>query len=974
VALDLSQQPFAQRRWPRPTAVHAASQGPDGILWLGSRSGLTRFDGARFVEVNLSSGRAPWVRRVLVTRRGVVWMAVGAGELEPGRGTSHPAVLAQHGEEAALLRLVPGAPPASPDRLRRFSALDGLPDPWVWALAEDPSGAIWIGTEGGLARFADDRFQRFTTADGLPSDFVTAFAVGVDGTLYVGTRAGVAVRREGRFVSTAIREPVVALAVDRAGWVWAATADRVLRLDRGGHVESFPAVNPTALAVDLDDNVWVTNSRQVFVGGKPVSHDNEPTGFATSILVDREGSVWLSIREGEIVQLKAPRVRNFGPGDGLSGTVAFSLTKAGDGTVIVATNGGVSRYAGGAWRPWLSGGAPRSMAWGPEKTPTGGLWIGTETELLHEGPRGLEVLRRLPDWPGPKLGGFFSIVPARNGGLWIAQWWRGLLHFPDGDARRPPTEILPEAGLCGDKLTNGLETADGSIWFGVEYGYHQRGVTRVQNGRARCYGASDGLPPVEIGALAEDQEGTLWLGTGWGSGLVRFRDERFVTIPAAAGLPSASITGLLDDGRGHLWIGSEVGVWRVPKADLHRCADGPCAPLGATTFGRAEGMESPECTAAFQPNMVRDDEGNVWVATLRGLSVFPPPERTQRAVVTPAVEEISLDGVPVAREGVVRMGPRQRDLVVRYTAASFVDAVAPPLRHRLHGFEPDWVPDTLPATVHYRDLPPGRYTLDLRAGGASASLASIAVVVEPPLWRSRSFLALLATLVIGAALALHGIRVGRLNVRHRAVADERLRMSRDLHDGVSQKLRAIGLLSDRVRLEARDPQTTERLMQMRQIVHETEAEIRRAIWDMHEVTGEQRLERVVERVLSEVEVPPEIKVSFQTFGASRPVSGLVIQEARLVIKEAFTNAVRHAQAKSIAIGVLSDEEGLHVWVRDDGCGLVWEGNAGPGGGFGVVSMHERARRIGGRLTINGQAGRGTDVSLFVPANARAERS
>src|SRR2546423_1048120 len=104
-ALDASQRPFATRRWERSDGVQALAQGPDGMLWLGSLTGLTRFDGDRFVDVDLDDGqhRVPTsVRRVLAARDGSLWLATGAGELElvdrdgePGRARD-PHIVTHH--------------------------------------------------------------------------------------------------------------------------------------------------------------------------------------------------------------------------------------------------------------------------------------------------------------------------------------------------------------------------------------------------------------------------------------------------------------------------------------------------------------------------------------------------------------------------------------------------------------------------------------------------------------------------------------------------------------------------------------------------------------------------------------------------------------------------------------------------------------------------------------------------------------
>jgi ligand-binding sensor domain-containing protein len=972
LGLDLRLQPFAVRSWDRSDAVHAVSQAPDGMIWFGSRSGLLRFDGERFVDVDVSEGEGragPWVRLVHAASDGSIWAATGAGSLELRAGPTR--VVALHGQPTPeLLRLDPSRPTHARERVRRFSSADGLPSPWVWALAEAPGGGLWIGTEDGLVHLVGGRFERFFTRDGLPSSFVTALTFGPDGALYVGTAAGVVVRRGDSFLPTAIDEPVLALTVDRAGRMWAAGRDRLLRVGPGAASKSFPADRPLALAVDLDDNVWASGRPRVFAHGEeaPLWGAAGSDRSITAMAVDREGSVWFTIREGGIVQLSVPRVRNFGMAEGLPGPVAFSVLQARDGSMFAALHGGVARYFGGAWTIWRSdkdlGWSTKDLAEGAPGGPNAGIWVASET-LVRGGPQGFRLVRRateVADAPDT----FRTVVAARNGDLWVSRIGTGLLRFAGSDFSRPPIVVGPQDGACSAQLTHGLEASDGSLWFANYYGSGVVGATRIKDGRAHCYGPAEGLP-AEIGALTEDREGALWLGTAWGEGLVRFRGERFVTVPASAGLPRTSITGLLDDGRDHLWIGSEAGVWRVPKGDLHRCAEGPCAGLKVAIFGQEEGMRTAECTGAFHPNMALGDQGSVWVATLKGLSMILPPERTQRAMATPVIEEIAVDGVPTDIAGTVRLGPRNRELVVRYTAASFLGESRPRLKHRLRGFDSDWIMAGPQPVAHYRDLPSGEYGLEIGVGEGERSVKRLVVIAEPPFWRRRSFVVLVLGLVVAVMVLVHRFRVVRLQLRHRAVTEERARIARDLHDGLSQKLRAISLLSERVRPVG--PSEATEIERMQQIVGEAHGELRRAIWDMRDgAEGRQRLETVIERTLSALPVPPHTTLKLQASGSSLPVGALAAHEAPLVVKEAVTNALRHADARNIEVGVLSDEEGLHVWVRDDGRGMPAPA-PGPARGYGLIGMHERARRLGGVLRIESWPQGGTQISLFVSRDA-----
>jgi signal transduction histidine kinase len=690
--------------------------------------------------------------------------------------------------------------------------------------------------------------------------------------------------------------------------------------------------------------------------------------------VDRDGAVWFAIREGQLVRINAPPLRNFGVEEGLPGPVAYSVAPLRDGSILAALQAGIAHFPRKGSDPVLDGTwkvrrydaelgwAPRAIAEGPARGPAAGIWLASE-RLLRGGPLDYRVLIKgdqRPDSDRLYQGPIFT----RSGDLWVALWEVGLLRFPRADVARPPEVIGPGQGICGANLVHGLEASDGSLWFGSYYGSGTTGVTRVQDGRARCLGPADGLPPLEIGAVTEDTSGSIWLGTSWGRGLVRFRDGRFRAVPPSLGLPRASITGLLDDRRGHLWIGSEAGVWRVPREDLDRCADGPCAGVRALVYGKEQGMRTAECTGAFHPNLTLDDQGNVWVATLKGLTMFAPPERARAPRSTPLIDEIAIDGVPTDIGASIRLGPRNRDLVVRYGAASF-GGTAPSLRHRLRGFDADWVVAGPQPVAHYHDLPAGSYALEIRTGPGEA-LLTLGVLAEPPFWRTRSFLILALGLLVTAGLGLHGLRVGQLTLRHRAVNAERARFARELHDGLAQKLRTIGLLSDRMRLGSA-PRSKGEIGRLGEIVREAHAELNRAIWDIRDArdSGE-RLETAIERALSELGVPSEIAVSLRTSGDSLPVRGLAAHEVPLVVKEAVTNAVRHARPSQIEVGMLCDEDELQVWVRDDGVGFSTTPCPHREGGHGIVGMHERARRLGGRLTIRSAPGEGTEVSLLVP--------
>ena len=106
------------------------------------------------------------------------------------------------------------------------------------------------------------------------------------------------------------------------------------------------------------------------------------------------------------------------------------------------------------------------------------------------------------------------------------------------------------------------------------------------------------------------------------------------------------------------------------------------------------------------------------------------------------------------------------------------------------------------------------------------------------------------------------------------------------------------------------------------MLSQAEAELRHAIWNIREGgQKDERLGKLIEAALAEIEVPPPIRVTLATSDRSPVMAPSRAREATLVVREAVLNAVQHAGPRSVEVGILSEEQGLHLWVRDDGCGF-----------------------------------------------------
>ncbi|GJH10013.1 MEDS domain-containing protein [Caballeronia novacaledonica] len=206
--------------------------------------------------------------------------------------------------------------------------------------------------------------------------------------------------------------------------------------------------------------------------------------------------------------------------------------------------------------------------------------------------------------------------------------------------------------------------------------------------------------------------------------------------------------------------------------------------------------------------------------------------------------------------------------------------------------------------------------------------------------------------------------------QHRIRENERKRIAREIHDELGSVLTGIkayvSVAVDRARREgsAPDPQ----LVDAARLADDALDTVRRVITELRPTVLDDlgiwvALEWYIEQIEKQTGLPCSLTID-PRLSASEvgPELGTVLFR---IIQEALTNAVRHAQAKSMVVRAQCDEAFAVFEVCDDGKGIDAVRLLGQHS-WGIAGMHERARHFGGALTIAGAPGMGTTVSLRLP--------
>ncbi len=192
-----------------------------------------------------------------------------------------------------------------------------------------------------------------------------------------------------------------------------------------------------------------------------------------------------------------------------------------------------------------------------------------------------------------------------------------------------------EQGLPDGGVRCFAEDSQGTIWLTNLDAVFRWGANRFVEVRDRQGGAMKG-----VSCLKGDPNGVMWMGLAEG-GLMRWRADRMDRIDASNGFPAVNVLGILDDGNGYFWMASNHGVVRVLRKELEGVADDKARRVNAILLGKEDGLPGVECSGGNQPICVKDADGKLWFAMMKGVAVIDPTEFKINASPPPVqIEEL----------------------------------------------------------------------------------------------------------------------------------------------------------------------------------------------------------------------------------------------------------------------------------------------------------------------------------------------
>lgn len=738
------------------SGVYTLKQDKNGYLWLGTASGLSKFDGKNFVNFTHEDGISEGaVKSIYIDKYNALWIGHAEGGIS--RITSN--------EKKLLFNI--GAD--------------------ITSIAEDNEGNLWITSfKSGAIKITNPQetdtkkieFKQYKGQEGL-SDIVFQVIKLKNGTICFVTDVGVKFYnpQKDEFKNFVVKDmpsyfQIITMYETANENLWFGTYN-------GGVYEYIKSENKLKI-YDTRDGLahnWITSifedkKHNVWIGtwGGGITQINSKKelmsiGLQNGIVDDkircidgdREGNILFGTKENGLLLYKGDQFVAYTKDEGLVDNQVWAILKDKSNNVWIGTNKGISKIRDNKVVKNYneSNGLPFQEVRFIKQDEEGNIWIGTwGGGVLQYNPRSdrFEINFRINSFMNQPLITALEVDKSNN--LWIGTT-DGLIYYEIKN--QLADRLTQNHGLSGNDITALYTDSKNTIWIGSR----GKGLSKINGDKIEKVDQYNHITPT---CIIENKKGNLFIGTE-GKGIIEFdKKNKYQEITTKNGLLSDYISLITIDNNGNTWIGTNKGLNKIDEKNKQYY-----------TYSQKMGFIGIESknNACF-----KDDEGYLWFGTINGvvrLDTKSANDNLLEPITFITRLRVNLEDRLLSDKLVFNY--REKSITIDYGSICFTNPEQVHYQIMLEGADENWGAPTQQTFATYSPLPPGKYTFKVKAsnnnGVWNKEPVTLSFEITPPIWQRWWFIVLCILFILLIVVFFIKFRERQL-VREKIILEQRV--------------------------------------------------------------------------------------------------------------------------------------------------------------------------------------------------------
>lgn len=720
-----------------PLKINGICQDSDKFIWLATTDGLYRYSGGGFEKVLLKetaetpdvSAIAPLPDDGIIfgNRKGGIFKlikgsikSVSTGTLVVRSSVSGMAVNQQNEifialQGQGLLKIVD-------NKIDNFTTENGLPDNYLYDVAIDPKGTIWIGSDGGLTKWSGKQlknaFQNFTTVNGLPDNIVRRIEASSEHSIGIGTEEGgfsIYYPETNTFFTPEFFRDwskgsiTSILKLENEYWI-GTQREGIIDYEFKGYKRTrqftkhlgFDGYFVNCMLKDHEGNLWIGSGSELYMSlGEKIEFKRELNGAQLTnihaILADSREKVWISKDDG-VFCYDAYMEKGI-VDEPLQGTPFSSLNV-------------ISFY----------------------EDKKGFIWMGTfDKGAIRFNPLTKEV--KLFDELSGLINTSVLSIDGNDGEVWFATLG-GVSKCSFTGSKVDDVgnfvSFSEENGLGNNFIYKVFIDSKKRVWFGTD----GHGLSCLKNGKFINYSEREGLKSRIIYSITEDPYGNIWISSA-SDGIYRFDGTTFRNFSVAQGLSEINVAAIRTDRKGNIVIVHKKGVDVMDPSNYQ-----------VVSFSSDMGISNidPDINAAAV-----DNKGTVWIGTQKGIIKMALDTKVGSRKPVLLLNDVFCFLEKVDSVAGNKFSYDRNHISFDFTGIWYADPQKLSYQYKLNGYNNEWI-TTRDRFITYPNLRPGDYEFMVRTSingnFIDAPTISYPFRISFPLWQRPWFLILSAVVLI----------------------------------------------------------------------------------------------------------------------------------------------------------------------------------------------------------------------------------